>query len=473
MASIVFLQQSAFDLHGLMYISGLLKHHGHRVHLFIVPEEPRLLSLIEEIAPDFVGFSIVSAERLWALDTAKRVKAAIKTRAVFGGIDATLCPEIIEHDPVDVVCRGEGEYPLLELLDAYERTGALDTSIDNLWVKSDGQIARNPLRPLIADLDQLPAVDRGLYYDRYRFLATYPNKRFMIGRGCPFNCSYCCNNALRQLYNGKGGYVRRHSVARVIDELDRARRAYTLRTVDFIDDDFISNKAWLRAFLQEYARVIRLPYSCLVRIDLLDEEIAEMLQATGCLTVCFGIESGDEDLRSRVLHKRLTDAAIIRGAALLKKHRLKFNSYNMLNIPGETLASGLKTVDLNVKIGTDYPWCSIFQPFPGTEFWDRLKQERGLSNEEILSGLDFYSSSLISQPDSAQLVNLEKLFYYAVKLPSLQPLITRLIRLPANRLFKYLFLASFAYRHSRANRMSLREECVYNLRHLSSYFRRG
>jgi len=242
--------------------------------------------------------------------------------------------------------------------------------------------------------------------------------------------------------------------------------------IDFIDDDFISDKPWLLSFLKEYSKTIKLPYSCLVRIALIDEEIVSALKDSGCVTVSFGIESGDEEVRNGTLNKRLKNEEIIKGAALLKKYGLKFNSYNILNIPGESIESGFKTVNLNVKIKTDYPWCSIFQPFPGTEFWDRFCTNEDSGGESDLENLNFYSSSLVNQKDSRQLMNLEKFFYYAVKFPFLHPLIKKLIKLPANRIFQYFFLLSFAYRHSRANRLSIWEEFLYNARHISTYFRK-
>ena len=165
MATIVFIQNSRFDLHGLMYISGLLKHHGHKPQLFIEAEERNLFHLLEEVSPDFVGFSIISGERLWALEWATKVKKGLKATTIFGGIDPTICPEIIEHHAVDIVCRGEGELPLLELLDTFDQTGEISTDIENLWCKNNGTVIKNPVRPLIEDLDTLPMVDRAIYYD--------------------------------------------------------------------------------------------------------------------------------------------------------------------------------------------------------------------------------------------------------------------------------------------------------------------
>jgi len=359
----------------------------------------------------------------------------------------------------------------LELLDTFDQTGEISTDIENLWFKKNGSVIKNPVRPLIEDLDTLPMVDREIYYNHYRFLRTYPTKRFMVGRGCPFNCAYCCNRELKRIYQGKGKYVRRHSVDRILNEIKEARKNYDMKTIDFIDDDFISDKEWLHSFLEGYSKEIKLPFSCLVRIDLVDEETAALLKESGCTTVSFGIESGNENLRNSILKKRLSDESIVNGGLLLKKYGLKVNTYNMLNIPGETLKDGYQTVNLNIKVATDFPWCSIFQPFPGTEFWDNLvanKSPEGITNS--IESLNFYSFSPIQQEDSTPLMNLEKLFFYAVKFPFLRPIIKRLVYFPPNKIFHYLFLIAFAYRHSKANNMSLWEELKFNLRHIKTYF---
>ena len=474
MANIIFIQNSWFDLHGLMYTSGLLKQNGHKSQLFIEPSEKNLIELLRKLSPDFVGFSLISIERLWALEWAYRVKKELNATTIFGGIDPTVCPDLIEHHSVDIVCRGEGEFALLELMDKFEATGEVATDIQNLWLKKNGKVIKNSIRPLVEDLDTLLPIDRDLYYNRYKFLKNYPIKRFMIGRGCPFNCAYCCNKILRDLYLGKGRYIRRHSVYRIIEEIKRVEKKFGIKMIDFIDDDFISDKQWLQSFLERYSNEIKLPFSCLVRIDLVDEEVAALLKQSGCTTVSFGIESANEALRKNILEKRLSDDAIFHGASLLRKHGLRMNAYNMLNIPGETLEDGFQTVNLNVKIKTDFPWCSIFQPFPGTKYWDSLITNKSLNeNTRLTAKLNFYSSSLVHQKDSRSLMNLEKLFFCAVKFPFLQSVIRRLVRFPPNKIFQYLFLIAFAYRHSRANNISIWEEIKFNMRHTRNYFKSG
>jgi radical SAM superfamily enzyme YgiQ (UPF0313 family) len=68
----------------------------------------------------------------------------------------------------------------------------------------------------------------------------------MTTRGCPCNCSYCCNDSIQQLYSaiGKGHHIRRRSVANVMAELEHAR--------DHIDG--LKEDAWLEEFTRPRAR---------------------------------------------------------------------------------------------------------------------------------------------------------------------------------------------------------------------------
>ena len=79
----------------------------------------------------------------------------------------------------------------------------------------------------------------------------------------------------------------------------------------------------------------------------------------------FGIESGDEAIRNGLLNKGVADEDIYRTAGLLRKYSIRFRTYNMVGLPNETMEQALLTVRLNAEIGTDFPWCSIFRPFPG------------------------------------------------------------------------------------------------------------
>ena len=155
---------------------------------------------------------------------------------VFGGIHATSVPDrVLARDFADFVCRGEGEYPLLELVEALA-AGAEDFPIPNIWYKKDGRIVANEARPLIADLDSLPLPDKELFYRE----APYARKEYNLQtlRGCLNGCAYCHNGLERRLWQGKGEYLRRRSVDNVMAELIAAKKRY----------DFVTLKIWDEVF---------------------------------------------------------------------------------------------------------------------------------------------------------------------------------------------------------------------------------
>jgi radical SAM superfamily enzyme YgiQ (UPF0313 family) len=207
-----------------------------------------------------------------------------------------------------------------------------------------------------------------------------------------------------------------------------------------------------------------------VRLELLDEERLKLLAEAGCTTLHFGIESGSERIRKQVLKRNISNEVIIDKARLVKKYRLKFNTYNMLDIPTETIADGLETVKINTRIKTDYPWCSLLQPYPGTQIWEDLV-EKGKDLSNVYNSSSFYESSPVEQQDSGKLNNLQKLFFLGVKAPWMLPLIKRLICLPPNFIFNLVFLITFGYRHMRSNQLGPYEALRFNLRHIGIYFK--
>lgn len=443
MAKVVFVQNIWFEFQGPMYVSALLKSRGHECDLLIVDDESRAVAELTALKPDIVAFSIMTGSHRWASRFGAQVKSHLSCLTVFGGPHPTFFPEYIEENGVDAICRGEGEYPLLELADAVE-IKADYAYLQNFWFKMpDGSIQKNDVRELIQELDSLPFPDRRLYR-RYPSLESSVAV-FISSRGCPFDCSFCFNHQMMELYRGKGKYVRHRSPASLIEEITAVTRSRTVKRIYFSDDTFALDKKWLKEFLPAYGREIAIPFHCLARINQIDDETASLLSVNGCATIFWGIESGDENIRMNILEKGITDEHIINGAQTLKRHGIRFRTYNIVGFPGETLAQTLKTVELNIKIDTDYPWCSIFMPYPGTRLAKYAREQGFLASDVTPDSMtsSFFIGSVINSREQNQIVNLHKFFQTVVLFPFLLPLVLLLIRLPANRLFQAWF--AFVY----------------------------
>lgn len=177
---------------------------------------------------------------MWSLDFARQVKGLIDVPVVFGGIYASAVPErVLKHSCVDCVIRGEGEYPMLELVNSLSN-GGIDGSIKNLCYRKNGDIVVNPLRPLIGDLDSLPLPDKGLFYKKG--IPFTIGHMVVASRGCTHACTFCGNNVWRKLYfqddyMTNPTWLRWRSPENVIQELKIAKEKYDVKIVRFNDDD--------------------------------------------------------------------------------------------------------------------------------------------------------------------------------------------------------------------------------------------
>lgn len=360
---------------GIGSLSAVLKAAGHSTELVYLQGElarDAFVAQVQAKAPDLVAFSSTTHQFPYIERYAGYLREAMPgLLRVCGGTHPTLVPQQVAASPVfDVICVGEGEYPLRDLAQRLE--GGQDyADVPNLWVRRGEEIIRNPLRPLIADLDELPYVDRELFDYESLLAANNGWVDIMSGRGCPYECSYCCNPGLKACYAGLGKYVRFRSVGHVMGELRALRARYAAKTVNFQDDTFTLDRRWTLDFCQAYAAEQDLPFWINTRAErILDETVVRALAEAGCAGVRIGVENGDESLRAGVLKRRMSNDDLVRAFALLHAHGLKAYSCNMIGIPGETPATIQATIDLNRRLEPDEFQFSVFYPYPMTELHD-------------------------------------------------------------------------------------------------------
>jgi anaerobic magnesium-protoporphyrin IX monomethyl ester cyclase len=474
MAKILFIQNFKAEFPGIMYLSAVLKKHGHSCEVEINNDLPALLQALRQNPPDVIGFSLMSGMQHWALQVSREIKKNYPgIFIVFGGVHPTYFPEIIEEAGVDIVCRGEGEYAMLDLMDAVEKAAEF-TTILNLWVKQGGVIYKNELRPLIANLDELPFMDHELYYAKYPSLQNKSVKVFFGMRGCPYDCSFCFNHKLKEMYRGKGKYVRSRSKENIIAEILEVKAKYVCRQVYFISDVMFIDKKWALDFLTDYRMRVGLSFMGLIRADILDEELVKNLKESGCRAVAFGIEAGNESYRNQLLKKKLSNEQILHTGALLKKYGIKFRAYCMMCLPGETIAQAYDTIEINIKIKTDFPWCSVYNPYSGTELVDYAKEIGALAPDFNINSLDdsYYKGSVIKNDKVNELLNLQRFFQTAVLFPRTFPLIKRLAKLPPNFLFDLWFQFIFFIVYVRSEGHGLWETVQFGLDYVKVFYRK-
>ena len=461
--------------HGILLIAALLKEHGHRVSLVVSTEEEPVSAAVR-LRPDVVGYSVYTGTQRYYLDVNRRIRARLPVLSIFGGPHPTFFPEMIEEEGVDGICLGEGEQATLDLLDALQE-GRPYEGIRNWWFRlAGGRVVRNPLRPLLTstELDALPFADRQLLYDAHPPSRDNRIRPFITGRGCPYNCSFCFNEAYSRLYGGDGHKpgLRRRSLDNVLAEIKAVGARHPLAFITFMDDTFILNPQWLRQFEERYPREVGLPFWCQVRANLVTEQVAALLKSSGCISVSYGIEAGNDRLRNQVLKRNMTREEIANAADVLRARGLAFSTNNMLGLPGGGLAEDLETLALNVQCRPAYANVFLYQPYPKTELGELCRSDGLMEGSfDDLSGSVTLGTPIRFQKrgEARQIENLQKLFAVTVEFPWLLPLTRRLIGLPPNPAFWLAYKAWKGYAMKRRMfpfRLALREYLTAALRYM-------
>ena len=272
------------------------------------------------------------------------------------------------------------------------------TGIENWWFKQGGQIERNPVRPAEDDLDRLPFPDRELLFEQDDFTRQSGIKHFITSRGCPYDCTYCFNHALAEIYRGKGKRLRQMSVDQVIEEVKWVQERYPMQFVVFLDDLFIVYADWLRELADKFPSEVGLPFFCNVRANLVTPEKIELLKQAGCASVGMGLETGNPDLRNEILKRNMSDEQIIEASRLIREAGIELLTTNMLGLPGGTLENDFETLALNHACKPAYANAFLYQPYPRTELGEYARNERlcrGLAGRHRPFGLGAVGASFL------------------------------------------------------------------------------
>ncbi|MEW6185502.1 MAG: radical SAM protein [Thermodesulfobacteriota bacterium] len=371
--------------HGLASISAVLKQNTKAEIGFSYFAESLDFEKWEEdlrhFQPDLIGFYSTAEQFHFVKTLIEKVPDPVFT--ICGGPHPTCYPQCLESIPrLDAICVGEGEFPLLELVQALEENRDY-TSIPSLWVRKNGNIIRNLTRPFIADLDALPFEDRELFntqeaIDKYGFSQI----RIMASRGCPFHCTYCSNKRTSQTQSGR--YVRFRSADHLLGEIAGIKSKYHFEEIFFDDDIFMMNREIVAEFCSRYPKEVGKPFVFCGRVEACHKDILTMLKEAGGRRIDFGLESGHEELRRSIMKRKMTNRQIIEATRLAKSVGLQVKTLNMVGLPEETPEKFQETVRINQEINPDVVSISIFYPYPGTELYDYCREKNYLDPEESL-----------------------------------------------------------------------------------------
>lgn len=318
---------------------------------------------IEAYAPDCVGITCFTVQLVDVYRTVKAARAAGVKYVVLGGPHISDFPEESVGLPgVDAVVKGEGQQPMLDLLDVWDR-GEVAKGIPGVMAHADDPIPQEDVY-YSNDLGEYPVVNRTLtdyqkYYDVMGEGGVFTT--MITSRGCPYRCTFC--NTPRHRY-------RVMSPQRVCDELKTCIEL-GIREIYFVDDTFnITNRRVHELCDEILARGLDISWTVRFRVKGVDRPLLEKMKAAGCQRIQFGVEQGTEEGLLR-LKKDVTSLEIESAFRLCREVGINTVAYFMIGTPTERSRQDvIDTIQYSIKLSPDFVMYNIMTPFPGTTLYD-------------------------------------------------------------------------------------------------------
>jgi len=372
---------------GTLYVASSLLSAGHDVIFlngaFMSHEE--ILNEIKGYNPDFVGIYSTTFGWQKAKKTATDIKRLDPQIFVCAGGPYPIAMQeqcLLDKgaDGIDAIVTGEGEFTVIEILEAIQKGDNL-SGIEGLVYRENNRIIKNPPRPLITDLDSIPFPARYLLGDPNKYIpppATYrkrPVATMITSRGCNRRCIFCF-----QIDKERKTGIRYRSVGNVIAEIETLLKD-GYREIKFLDDTFASDYGRAMEIAQEIKRR-RLKFSWFASacVNQVNKPLLQAFKDAGCWAILFGAESGVQK-NLNTLRKGITLDQTVSAVKAAKDVGLKVSTPFIFGIPGETYEEGLKTIEFAIKLNPDIANFHALTPFPGTYLYDNLKGYGTISNQ--------------------------------------------------------------------------------------------
>lgn len=377
---------------GISYISSVLKQNNNTTQLIVLDKRygsknhKTIDAGIEEFKPDIICFTSVFSEFEFINIIAKYVRSRYPDIfRIIGGVHVSINPAEEYLEIYDAICIGEGEFPVSEL--AFKmQSNDYYYDIPNFWFRKNGETVKNAPRPFIENLSDIPFPDRDIWQNW--ILVPASRITVLLGRGCPFNCTYCCNHKIRQIAGGK--YVRLREVKDIINELSGIAQKYNSVNEFFLEIETCGvNPDWLINLCEElylFNRNFNTPksFSTNLRVfpGLKDELVFQSFKKANFTSLSVGLESGNERVRKEILNRDYSNDDIRRIVSTAREYGIKIMLYNIIGLPGETYTDFLDTLSLNQELQPDRHSTSVFFPYPGTDLYEKARK-MGLIPENI------------------------------------------------------------------------------------------
>lgn len=386
--------------HALLAVAAPLVKAGYKVKILDQRIEPITEEIIKnELSGDpiCVGIStMVGSQIYFALSLAEMVRKATggKVPIVWGGCQPSVVPEqVIANKNADYVVIGEGDFTLLDMVEAWVNKKSLH-DIPGIMFKDGSGIVKTPARVLLDPENLLEVPWDLINVENYIHRDMYLSDRSRVldigqtSRGCPFQCGFCSSATIRQRK------WRAMSAEKSLNMIIETVKRYKLDGFWLRDDEFYINRERADAIFKGMIKAdldVRFYTSgtrCDVFMKASEDEIATMKRA-GAHTLKFGAESGSQRILD-LMQKGIKVEQTIESNLRCKRHGIIPAFALMIGYPTETFEDIDKTIDIMFKLKKDNPEAkfesmAIFTTLPGTPSWE-LAIRHGLKPPTKLEG---------------------------------------------------------------------------------------
>jgi len=352
-----------------------------------------LLNYLKEGAPICVGITALTGPSIQDLiDSVEIIKKFNKDiPIIFGGVHATLLPEqSLEHEGIDVVMKGEGDFTFYEAIKVFEKNSLDEVFRKNLlrdvkgvyyYNKTDqgDKLIFTGLAPMVMDLDSLPDTPYELLdLSKYNAadLGNGVSASFQTSRGCPFACTFCGNEVLQDRK------MRTLSVPKVVAKIKMLQSKYGYNSFVFVDDLTIAGRKHFLEFTNALKEISpKITWTSVgIRANLisqLNEEDMQLLWESGCRALDIGIESGSERLL-KWMTKADTKENMLKANKIMAKLPIITKYSFIVGFPTETEEERNETLKFYLQLKKDnpnmWPQFSVYLPIIGTKMYDHTKK---------------------------------------------------------------------------------------------------
>jgi hopanoid biosynthesis associated radical SAM protein HpnJ len=337
-----------------------------------------------------------------------------KLKVCFVGPPVTVEPEkILRNNPaIDFLVRREFDHQIV----SFAGGKPLD-ELPCVSFRKNGGIHHTPEGGFIEDLDSLPWVtkvyQRDLDFRRYNvpFLRN-PFVSFYTSRGCPAMCTFCL---WPQTHSGHRWRLR--SAGDVVNEVRWTIENFPgLKEIFFDDDTFNYKKERTIEICRKLEAMRRemghpdVTFSCTSRVTT-DYDTLKAMKESGFRLMIVGYESGDQQILKNI-KKGATVEMARRFTENAHKLGLTIHADYIIGLPGESRESIRRTIDFAKTLDTETIQVSIAHPYPGTEFFDYVKENNLITIDSMTDEQGHQLPNIVYPGlDRAELVDWVERFY--------------------------------------------------------------